>query len=96
MDATAGLDRLDGKCGSQMCLAGAGWPKKVDGLGTVDDGQLGQRQDALSVERRLKGKVEAGERLDGGEPGHGLCQSASLANSSGITMAAITGSTQLR
>jgi hypothetical protein len=26
--------------------------------------QLGQRQDAIAVERRLEGEVEAGERLD--------------------------------
>ena len=27
------------------------------------------RQDAVAIERRLEGEVEAGERLDGGQPG---------------------------
>jgi len=30
----------------------------------------GERQDPVPVERRLEGEVEAGQRLDGGEPGH--------------------------
>lgn len=41
----------------------------MDHLVAVDELGLGQRQDAIAIERRLEGEVEAGERLDRGEPG---------------------------
>ena len=42
----------------------------MQGLGAVDEPQLGERHDAVPVERGLEREVEAGERLDGGEPRH--------------------------
>ena len=36
----------------------------------VDEVELGECQDAVAVERRLEGEVEAGECLDGREPRH--------------------------
>ena len=42
----------------------------MDHLVAVDEVELGEGQDAVAVERRLEGEVEAGERLDGREPGH--------------------------
>ena len=53
-----------------MTLAGAGRPDEVQDLGAVDELELGERHDAVLIERRLEGEVEAGERLDGGEPRH--------------------------
>ena len=53
-----------------MALAGAGRPEQVDDLGAVDEVELGERQDAVAIERGLEGEVEAGERLDGREPCH--------------------------
>lgn len=70
VDAAAGLDRLDAECCRQMRLAGARGAKDVNHLVTVDELQLGEGQNAVSVERRLEGEVEAGECLDGGQPGH--------------------------
>ena len=51
-----------------MALAGAGRTEQMHHLGAVDELQLGERQDAVAVERGLEGEVEAGERLDGGQP----------------------------
>ena len=42
----------------------------MQGLGAVDELQLGERHDAVPVERGLEREVEAGEGLDGGEPRH--------------------------
>lgn len=53
-----------------MALAGAGRSEKVDDLAALDEAELGECQDAVAVERGLEGEVEAGERLDGGEPAH--------------------------
>ena len=39
-------------------------------LVAVDELELGEGQDTVAVERGLEGEVEAGQRLDGGEPGH--------------------------
>ena len=51
-----------------MALAGAGWAEQMHDLGAVDELQLGERQDAVAIERGLEGEVEAGERFDGGQP----------------------------
>ena len=67
-DTASGFDRLDRECGGEMALAGAGWAEQVHHLGAVDEVQLGQCQDAVAIERGLEGEVEAGERLDGGQP----------------------------
>jgi hypothetical protein len=53
-----------------VALAGSRWAEKVQHFAALDEGQLGQGQDAVLVERRLERKVKAGERLDGREPGH--------------------------
>lgn len=50
-----------------MTLAGTGRTEEMYHFGAVDEGELGERKDALPVERRLEGEVEAGERLDRGE-----------------------------
>ena len=71
VDALAGLDRLDGERGGQVALAGAGRAEQMHDLGTVDEGQLGQGEDAVAIERGLEGEVEAGERLDRGQPCQG-------------------------
>ena len=46
----------------------------MDDLGATDEVELGERRDALAVERRLEAEVEALERLDrqelGGAQGH--------------------------
>ena len=64
----AGFDRLDRECRGKMALAGAGRAEQMHHFGAVDEGELGERQDAVAVERGLEGEVEAGERLDGGQP----------------------------
>jgi hypothetical protein len=50
--------------------AGAGRADQVQDLGAVDELELGERHDAIFVERRLEGEVEACKRFDGGEPRH--------------------------
>ena len=70
VDAAAGLDRLDAERDREVALAGAGRAEEVDDLVAVDEVELGERQDAVAVERGLEGEVEAGEGLDVAEPGH--------------------------
>ena len=48
----------------KMAFAGAGRPEQMHHLGAVDELELGQRQDAVAIERGLEGEVEAGERFD--------------------------------
>ena len=52
-----------------MALAGAGRADEMQDLGAIDEA-VGERHDAVLVEGRLEGEVEAGERLDGGEARH--------------------------
>src|SRR6266704_2141410 len=70
VDAAAGLDRLDAERHGEMRFAGAGGPKEVDDLAAIDELELGEGEDALAIERRLEGEVEAGEGLDRGETPH--------------------------
>ena len=70
VDALSGLDGLDAERGGEVALAGAGRAEEVDDLAAVDEVELGQRQDAVAVERGLEGEVEAGQRLDRGQAGH--------------------------
>ena len=42
----------------------------MDHLAAVDEVELGQGEDPVAVERGLEAEVEAGERLDGRQPGH--------------------------
>ena len=53
-----------------MRFAGAGLADEVDHFAPVNEVEAGQRHDAVAVERGLECEVEAGERLDRGEPGH--------------------------
>ena len=70
VDAAAGLHRLDAERHRQVRFAGAGRAEDMDDLVAVDELELGEGQDTVAVERGLEGEVEAGQRLDGGEPGH--------------------------
>ena len=53
-----------------MALAGARWAEEVYDLATIDELQLGERHDAVFVERGLEREVEASERLNCGEACH--------------------------
>ena len=50
-----------------MRFAGARGPKEVDDLAAIDELEFGEGEDALAIERGLRGEVEAGEGLDCGE-----------------------------
>lgn len=82
VDAPSGLDRLDRERGGQMALAGAGRTEEVHHFGAVDEGEFGECEDPLPVERGLEGEVEASERLDRGEASQRQCglDAAALAN----------------
>ena len=69
VDAAAGLDGGDAERAGEVALAGAGGPEEVDRLGPVDEVELGEGHDAVPVERRLEGEVEALEGLRRVEPG---------------------------
>ena len=53
-----------------MALSGAGRADEMQDLGAIDEAEFGERHDAVLVERRLEGEVEAGERFDGGQARH--------------------------
>ena len=67
VDAAPGLHRLDAEREAEMGFAGARRSDEMNGFGAIDELQLGERHDAVPVERGLEGEVEAGERLDGRE-----------------------------
>ena len=69
VDALAGLDRLDAERGGEVGLAGSRRAQQVDDLLAGDEGELGERQDAVAVERGLEGEVEAVEGLERAQPG---------------------------
>jgi hypothetical protein len=48
--------------------------EEMDGLAPGDEAELSQREDTILVERRLKGKIETGQSLDGGKPAHTKCR----------------------
>ena len=54
-----------------MALSGARWPEEVDDLGSLDEVELRQCHDAIPVERRLEGEVEALEGFGRCQPGGG-------------------------
>ena len=70
VDAAAGAHRLDAEGDGEVALAGAGRAEEVDDLVALDERELGEREDAAAVERRLEGEVEALQRLDRGQPRH--------------------------
>ncbi len=51
-------------------LLGAGRAEEMDHLVLCDESELGQRQDAIVIERRLEREVEPRDRLYGGEAAH--------------------------
>jgi Winged helix-turn helix len=70
VDAASGFDGLHAERQRQMALAGARWAEEVYDLATIDELQLGERHDAVFVERGLEREVEASERLNCGEACH--------------------------
>src|SRR3954468_3346003 len=70
VNASSSPDCLHTERQRQVTFAGAGRAKEMYDFFAIDELQLGQRHNAVLVERRLEGKVEACECLDGGEPGH--------------------------
>lgn len=67
VDTSAGFDGFDRERRGEMALAGSGRTKEMHHFGSVDEGEFGEREDALPVERGLEREVKAGERLDCGE-----------------------------
>jgi hypothetical protein len=57
-DGAFGLDHLDTEGGGEVALAGARRTEKMQRLAAID-AEFGQGQDALAIERRLEGEVEA-------------------------------------
>src|SRR6516225_8082447 len=53
-----------------MTLARSGRAEEVDHLVAIDEVELSEGKNAITVERRLEREVEARERLNGGELGH--------------------------
>ena len=43
-----------------MALSRAGWANEIDGFGAINELQLGERHDAVLVERGLEREIEAG------------------------------------
>ena len=70
VDAAAGFDRLDAERGGEMAFAGAGRAEEMDDLVARDEPELGERQDAIAIERGLEREVEPGERLDRRQAAH--------------------------
>lgn len=64
------LDGLNGESCREMALAGARRSEQMHDLGPVDELRLGQSQDPIAIERGLEAEVEAGQRLDRGQPRH--------------------------
>lgn len=70
VDALPSLDGLDAECSCKVALACSRRSEEVDGLVALDEAELSKREDAIPVERRLEGEVEAGQGLDGGQLAH--------------------------
>ena len=70
VDAAYGFDGLHAERQRQMTIAGSGRAEEVYDFATIDELQLGERHDAVFVERGLEGEVEAGERIDRREERH--------------------------
>ena len=69
--ALARPDGLEAQHDGQVRLAGPWGSEQMDHGGAVDEGQLGQRQDAIAVQGRLEGEVEAVEHFHPRQPrGH--------------------------
>ena len=69
--AFAGLDGGDAEGGGEMALAGPRGAEEVDDLGALDKVELSEREDAVSVQGRLEGEVEAFDGFGRVEPGGG-------------------------
>jgi hypothetical protein len=70
VDAPAGFYRLDAERDRKMAFAGARRAEEVERLTAIDEAELGQRHDAISIQGGLEREVEFGERLDGREARH--------------------------
>ena len=70
IDAATGLHSFHAQRRGEMALAGSGWAEEVDHLMAVDKVELGQRENAIAIKRRLEREVESCERLDSREFGH--------------------------
>ena len=70
VDAAAGAHGLDAKGDGEMTFAGAWLADEMNDFMSVDEVECCKGGDAIAVERRLEGEVEAGQRLDRGQPGH--------------------------
>src|ERR1700733_1384140 len=53
-----------------MAFSSSRRPYEMDDFGAIDELQLGERHDAIFVQRGLERKVEAGKRLDCGQARH--------------------------
>ena len=53
-----------------MTFAGAWRSNEMNHFVSVNEVECGEGGDAIAVERRLEGEVEAGQRLDRGQSGH--------------------------
>ena len=66
-----------------MAFAGAGRAEEVDDLGALDEVELGERHDPVTIQRRLKTEVEPLESFRRRQPGgvHGDADAAALPDS---------------
>jgi len=63
VDTAAGADSLDAESCRQMTFAGTGLTNEMHDFMAIDEVELGERKDPVTVERRLEREVEAGQRL---------------------------------
>lgn len=82
VDALPGLDGFDTRVRWLDGFCRFPRSQKMDDLAPGDEAELSQRKDAI-LERRLKGKIEIGQILDGGKPAHKKCRLMRLFSRSG-------------
>src|SRR5579862_9617878 len=66
--SSAALGCRNGEADRQMRLANPRWTQEHDVLLAIDEAELVQTLDLLALDRGLKGKIEALERLDRRQP----------------------------
>ncbi len=69
-----------------MRFPGAGRAEEMHDLGAGHEIELGERQDAIAVERGLEGEVEALDRLGRGEPGGLECDADATGLAGGVLL----------
>ena len=57
-----------------MAFAGARRAEEMDDFVTRDEPKLGEREDPVTVERRLEQEIEPGDRLDRRQAAHAQCR----------------------